>query len=118
MNISEFSEKISQNKPIDDNTVGKILELLLDMPLEKMYSAEMNYIPETGDYDPFAYLLVNNSIIADPIDISEFTLRRFMIFAIKFSDYNDKCDDYQQLCEHLALWHKYYVPFKYERREN
>lgn len=117
MNISDFNKRITHNEPIDDNAIGKVMGLLMDMPLEKMYSSDMNHIPETGEYDPYAYLLVTNSILVGPIDITEFTLRRFSMFALKLSNYNDKCDDYQDLCYNLSLWHRDFIPKKYVRKE-
>lgn len=118
MNISEFSKKISQSKTIDDNAVGKIMELLLDMPLEKMYAAEMNHIPETGDFDPFAYILIKNTVLRGRINISEYTLREFIRNSLKTTYYGDNCPGYRTLCRNLALWHHYFVPAKYERKEH
>lgn len=116
MTLSEFNRKTAENKLIDNNAVGKIMELMLDMPLDKMYSSEMNHIPETGEFDPYAAYLISNTALNNRA-VPSITLRELIPHILNMSKSNDNNHAYRRLCKNLALWHQFFVPFKYEEKE-
>ncbi len=110
MTLSEFNSRASENRMMDPDAVGKIMELLLDMPLEQMYSPEMNRIPETGERDPFIYIAAEPTPLNGNKSIPSLTLKDFIGAVCEMSQRSVTNHPYRAVMKSLSLWHKYMVP--------
>lgn len=115
MTLSEFKKRASDNsKFLDPDAIGKVMGMLLDMPLEQMYSPEMNRIPETGERDPFIYIAAEPTPLNGNKSIPSLTLKDFIGAVCEMSQSSVTNHPYHAVMKSLSLWHKYMVPATYQ----
>lgn len=109
MQINDFIKRSSEEFFIDPNAISKLMEILLEMPLDKMYSAPMNHIPETGDFDPYAQFILNemelNSYKPEDLTFGDIIEK---IFSISQNPINKL--QYISVMRILSYWSTCFVP--------
>ncbi len=119
--LNKFTHRARRNSLIDPNTIGFIMEKLIDMPLSEMYAYRANHLDfvTTGSYaDEF---LLDAAHLKHRGPAAELTLKDLLIAVYKLrrdaADGKDSRGDYADCMELLALWSRWFVPERYERRK-
>ena len=110
MQIDDFMKKIEENSFIDPEALSKLMELILDMPLDKMYSDKMNYVPHTQIFDPYAQYILNIMMLedlnADEVTFKEMIDRTYYLMRSGVDDF--LC--YKLVAGNIANWSAFFVP--------
>lgn len=110
MDLETFKKNAMKKEFLDPDTTLKIMERLLHMPLDMMYSnAE---IEPGSNYSMIPAVL--DLLKIDDSKASEISLSDLINIAFNIKDDPKDSERYSWLARYLLLWHQNYVPFMIE----
>lgn len=107
MDLETFKKNAMKKEFLDPDTTLKIMERLLHMPLDMMYSnAE---IEPGSNYSMMPAVL--DLLKIDDSKASEISLSDLINIAFNIKDDPKDSERYSWLARYLLLWHQNFVPF-------